>query len=116
MAEAKVNGTKSRDVNWFAGHQRFDIECEFVQSLSNPHYILHLAANKYFDDPTFVAYLKYLEYFRQPEYIKYLLYPGPTLRALELLQQEQFRKDALNPALIEQMLQEGMEAAATGPR
>ena len=52
-------------------------QIQFVQSLSNPHYIHHLAASKYFDDPAFVAYLKYLEYFRQPEYVKYLLYANP---------------------------------------
>jgi len=41
-------------------------------------------------------------------------YPGPTLRALELLQQEQFRKDAVTPALIEAMAREGFEAATAG--
>jgi len=41
-------------------------------------------------------------------------YPGPTLRALELLQQEHFRKDAVTPALIEAMAREGFEAATSG--
>jgi mediator of RNA polymerase II transcription subunit 31 len=41
-------------------------------------------------------------------------YPGPTLRALELLQQEAFRKDILNPMLVQQMMVEGLEAAAKG--
>ncbi|TKA35926.1 hypothetical protein B0A49_13941, partial [Cryomyces minteri] len=33
---------------------------QFVQSLSNPHYLNHLATLKLFDDPSFVAYLSYL--------------------------------------------------------
>ncbi|KAK5109195.1 hypothetical protein LTR62_007280 [Meristemomyces frigidus] len=203
--QGQSKGTNVKDIEWFAGHRRFDIECEvhifililililvlvlililililvlvlilililililvlilililvlvlilililililvltlfpnsyhFVQALSNPHYIFHLATNKYFDDPAFVAYLNYLTYFRQPEYIKFLLYarasssiypsekrtkltsesryPGPTLRILELLQQEQFRKDAIVPGVIERMLVEGSEAALT---
>ncbi|KAK4895862.1 Mediator of RNA polymerase II transcription subunit 31 [Elasticomyces elasticus] len=113
--QAQTNGAaKTRDPEFYAGFSRFEIECEFVQSLSNPLYIQHLAINKYFDDPAFVAYLDYLNYFRQPEYLKFLLYPGPTLRALELLQQEQFRKDAINPGLIEAMAREGFEAATAG--
>ncbi|KAK3115102.1 Mediator of RNA polymerase II transcription subunit 31 [Teratosphaeriaceae sp. CCFEE 6253] len=108
-----MNGTgeaKARDPEFYAGFSRFEIECEFVQSLANPLYIHHLAVSKLLDDPALVAYLAYLEYWRRPEYIKYLLYPGPTLRALELLQQEQFRKDAVNPALIEAMARQGFEA------
>lgn len=110
-----------------------------MQSLSNPLYIHHLALTKHLDDPAFVAYIKYLEYFRRPEYLKYLLYvvppthepcsfemevcgqadderryPGPTLRALELLQQEQFRKDAVNPQLIDEMVRQGFEAMTAG--
>ena len=41
-------------------------------------------------------------------------YPGPTLRALELLQQEQFRKDILITAVVQAMVDEGFEAATTG--
>ncbi|KAK0355044.1 Mediator of RNA polymerase II transcription subunit 31 [Friedmanniomyces endolithicus] len=112
------NGTtppsRPRDPDFYAGYTRFEIECEFVQSLSNPLYIQHLALNKYLDDPAFIAYLAYLDYFRRPEYLRFLLYPGPTLRALELLQQEQFRKDAVTPALIEAMAREGFEAATAG--
>ncbi|TKA77018.1 hypothetical protein B0A55_01954 [Friedmanniomyces simplex] len=83
-------------------------------ALSNPLYIHHLALTKYLDDPAFIAYLAYLEYFRSPEYLKFLLYPAPTLRALELLQQEQFRKDAVNPAVIDALSQQSFEAATAG--
>lgn len=45
---------------------------KFVQALSIPLYLNHLAAQKWFDNPEFVAYLKYLQYFKEPKYIKYL--------------------------------------------
>ena len=38
-------------------------------------------------------------------------YPGPTLRALELLQQEQFRKDILIPETVNRMYEEGLAAS-----
>ena len=41
-------------------------------------------------------------------------YPGPTLRSLDLLQQEQFRKDILNPEVMKRYLEEGIQAATTG--
>ena len=42
-------------------------------------------------------------------------YPGPTLRALELLQQEQFRKDILMPGIVHRMMEDGLKAT-TGDR
>ena len=38
-------------------------------------------------------------------------HPGPTLRALELLQQERFRKEILNPNLLNFMTMEGLKSA-----
>lgn len=38
-------------------------------------------------------------------------HPGPTLRALELLQQERFRKEILNPNLLNLMTVEGLKHA-----
>jgi len=40
-----------------------------------------------------------------------LSYPGPTLRALELLQQERFRADVLSPDVVSALVREGVEAA-----
>ncbi|GAM84803.1 hypothetical protein ANO11243_028040 [Dothideomycetidae sp. 11243] len=40
-----------------------------------------------------------------------LRYPGPTLRALDLLQQEQFRKVILMPEVVNQMYEEGLAAS-----
>ena len=38
-------------------------------------------------------------------------HPGPTLRALELLQQERFRTEILNPILFNYMTIEGLKHA-----
>ena len=93
---------------------RFTLELEFVLCLANPGYLAYLAHNSPHllvspegtpaatetDATRFVRYLKYLyDYWRTPEYSQYLTHPGTTLRNLELLQQEQFRKDLVNPRL-----------------
>ena len=83
-----------------------DIAGQFVQSLGNPYYLNHLASQKLLQDPSFIAYLRYLLYFTKPEYTKYILYPGPTLRALELLQQERFRQDILSPETVAKFAEE----------
>lgn len=75
----------------------------------------HLASQKILQDPSFIAYLQYLQYFAEPEYTKYLLYPGPTLKALELLQQEKFRQDILSPEIVGR-LAEGEVLASVGDR
>ena len=75
--------------------ERFEIELEFVQCLCNPHYLNFLAQRGYFRDSAFINYLTYLLYWKQPEYIKFLRYPQ-ALKFLELLQEEQFRKELAN--------------------
>ena len=68
--------------------RRFEVECEFVQALTNPHYInrklinivfsikptfrqfLDLAQRGYFKERYFINYLKYLLYFKRPEYAR----------------------------------------------
>ncbi|KAH8597922.1 mediator complex, subunit Med31 [Bisporella sp. PMI_857] len=88
---------------------------QFVQSLASPFYINYLASEKYFDKPAFIAYLNYLLYFTKPPYLKFLTYPGPTLRNLELLQNERFRTEILDPAVAMRFWLEGMEAAKEWP-
>ncbi|MCJ1301501.1 suppressor of hpr1 [Hypocenomyce scalaris] len=95
----------------YGGYTRFELELEFVQSLSNPHYLNHLASTKLLQNPQFIAYLSYLQYFTQPEYTKYLTYPGPTLKALELLQQERFRADVLSPETVGRLVEAGVMAS-----
>ncbi|KAH6293705.1 mediator of RNA polymerase II transcription subunit 31 [Parastagonospora nodorum] len=99
------------DVPLHGGFTRFELELEFVQCLANPVYLNYLATQKYFDKPEFVAYLDYLQYFAEPKYIKFLHHPGPTLRALELLQQERFRQDIITPGLANKLEIEGQRNA-----
>jgi mediator of RNA polymerase II transcription subunit 31 len=102
---------------------RFTLELEFVLCLSNPQYLQYLAVrfphllNKSAmirapggdddsDADRFARYLKYLyAYWRTPQYAQYLTHPGATLRNLELLQQEQFRKDLIRPDVIAKLFE-----------
>ena len=95
----------------YGGFTRFELELELVQSLSNPFYLNHLASQHLFQDPAFVAYLDYLQYFIRPEYLRLLSYPGPTLKALELLQQERFRTEILSPDLANALANEWIEGS-----
>ncbi|KAI9812151.1 MAG: hypothetical protein M1827_004817 [Pycnora praestabilis] len=95
----------------YGGYTRFELELEFVQCLANPWYLNYLATQKLLETPSFVAYLEYLQYFNQPDYIIFLTYPGPTLKTLQLLQQEQFRKDILSPDTVGRMIEEGLRAS-----
>ncbi|KAH7168901.1 mediator complex, subunit Med31 [Fusarium sp. MPI-SDFR-AT-0072] len=95
----------------YGGYSRFEIELEFVQSLANPAYLNHLASQKLLSQPAFVAYLAYLQYWSKPPYLKYLTYPGPTLRHLELLQQETFRQQIISPDVVRALMEEGMKAS-----
>ncbi|KAI1881726.1 hypothetical protein JX265_000552 [Neoarthrinium moseri] len=95
----------------YGGFTRFEIELEFVQSLANPFYLNHLASQKLLSEPAFVEYLKYLQYWSKPPYLKYLTYPGPTLKHLELLQQERFRQEIISPELVHLLAAENQKAS-----
>ncbi|KAI1394785.1 SOH1-domain-containing protein [Hypoxylon fuscum] len=95
----------------YGGYTRFEIELEFVQSLANPFYLNHLASQKYLTEPCFIAYLSYLRYWTRPPYLKYLNYPGPSLKHLELLQEERFRQDIISPDLAQALATEGVKAS-----
>ncbi|MCJ1307080.1 suppressor of hpr1 [Agyrium rufum] len=79
---------------------RFTLELEFVTALSNPSYLSYLATQKYLTNPVFVAYLDYLLYWTKPPYTQYLMYPEPTLKTLQMLQHEEFRRDVLRPEVL----------------
>lgn len=82
-----------------------------MQSLANPFYLNHLASQKYLTEPCFIAYLSYLRYWTRPPYLKYLNYPGPSLKHLELLQEERFRQDIISPDLAQALATEGVKAS-----
>ncbi|VDK73332.1 unnamed protein product [Litomosoides sigmodontis] len=71
--------------------KRFEIECEFVQALANPHYLNFLAQRGYFKERYFINYLKYLLYWKRPEYARALKYPQ-CLHFLEAVQSSAFRE------------------------
>uniref|UniRef100_A0A1I7W221 tRNA:m(4)X modification enzyme TRM13 n=1 Tax=Loa loa TaxID=7209 RepID=A0A1I7W221_LOALO len=71
--------------------KRFEIECEFVQALANPHYLNFLAQRGYFKEQYFINYLKYLLYWKRPEYARALKYPQ-CLHFLEAVQSSAFRE------------------------
>ncbi|KAI9775236.1 MAG: hypothetical protein M1839_001354 [Geoglossum umbratile] len=131
METVAQDAQRSRQEPLYGGYTRFELEVEFVQCLlvprlqrnsvglenttdlrdrGNPWYLNHLATQKLLDNPAFLAYLSYLQYFSQPEYTKYLLYPGPTLKALQLLQQEKFRQDILSPETVARMVEANLKA------
>jgi hypothetical protein len=56
-------------------NERFLIELEFVQNLSNPKYLSYLAQNRYYEKADFMDFLRYLQYFRKPAYLKHLIFP-----------------------------------------
>ena len=95
----------------YGGYTRFELELEFVTMLSSPLYLNHLASLKLLQAPDFIAYLKYLQYWTRPEYIKYLSHPGPTVRALELLQVERFRTEILSPEVVGMLMQEEVKGS-----
>lgn len=80
----------------FSGPTRWEIELEFVQSLSNIQYVYYLAQEGYLTQPNFRNYLAYLQYWNQPQYSKFLVYPN-CLHVLTLLQHDLFAKDIQNP-------------------
>lgn len=82
---------------------RWEIELEFVQSLSNIPYVNYLAQNNYLNDESFVNYLKYLQYWAEPQYAKFLVYPN-CLHILKLLQDESFRKNIINQEFMNTLM------------
>jgi len=91
---------------------RFELELEFVSMLASPPYLSHLAGNKTLQQPEFVNYLSYLLYWTRDPYVQYLSFPGPTLRILELLQEESFRRDVLRPDIGQRLAEEFLRASA----
>lgn len=82
---------------------RWEVELEFVQSLANIQYVNYLAQSEYFSEPAFIAYLEYLMYWKDEKYSRYLVYPN-CLHILTLLQNEEFRKNVVNPEFMNALM------------
>ena len=91
---------------------RFELELEFVQMLANPAYLAYLASAKYLQKEEFIYYLAYLQYWTKPPYVQWLKYPIATLKNLELLQQEDFRRDIIRPDVMFRLSEELLEVCA----
>lgn len=116
MAASSPTANASSSASATGPPTRFELELEFVTLLANPFYLAHLAATRMLQRDSFVAYLCYLNaYWRQPHYSRYLPYPGPTLRALEMLQQDQFRKDILRPEVLQKWADTLVRDGRIGP-
>jgi|SaaInlStandDraft_6_1057023.scaffolds.fasta_scaffold111129_1 mediator of RNA polymerase II transcription subunit 31 len=81
---------------------RFELELEFLESLSNPQYLSYLAQSNYFEEESFLKYLSYLQYWKAPEYAKFVVYPH-AFAFLDLLQQEQFRASLRDPDFVSEI-------------
>ena len=71
---------------------RFEIEFEFVQNLSNVGYLQFLAQDKLFEDEAFLGFLEYLRYWKQPEYLMHLRFPQCLAFLDALIDNPDFRK------------------------
>lgn len=80
---------------------RFEKELEFVQLLSNPHYLHYLSKNNYFKDNDFREYLKYLEYWCMEPYINFLIYPQCLIILEALNTNEEFVNQLNDQKIIE---------------
>lgn len=80
---------------------RFLIDLEFVQNLSNAKYLEFLAQQGYFKSESFMEYLRYLQYWKEPQYLQYLQYPQCLTFLDALLTQAEFRMQLHIPQFID---------------
>ncbi|KRH93339.1 Transcriptional regulator SOH1 [Pseudoloma neurophilia] len=80
---------------------KFEKELEFVQLLTNPHYLHFLAKNDYFKNADFRDYLKYLEYWNDKPYVHFLIYPQCLVILKAINTNEEFVQKLNDPKNIE---------------
>lgn len=85
---------------------RFHIELEFVQNLSNPKYLNYLAQQGYLEKESFMNFLRYLRYWKEAEYASLLIFPQ-CLRFLDaLIDDAAFRREIRLPGFTEYVHQQ----------
>lgn len=81
--------------------ERFYIELEFIQNLSNPKYLNYLAQSGYYEKESFINFLRYLRYWKRPEYSKYLVFPQCLAFLDALIDDPQLRREFAFPQFAE---------------
>jgi len=92
---------ESKQVDLPPSEERFKIDLEFVQNLSNARYLQFLAQQGYFQREEFMEYLKYLRYWKQPEYMRFLLFPQCLVYLDALIDNPKFKTDITFPQFVE---------------
>ena len=88
-------------VNLPTDDERFLIELEFVQNLSNPKYLNYLAQRGYLEQISFLNFLRYLRYWKQPPYLQLIIFPHCLAFLDALIDNEDFRRELLFPHFID---------------
>jgi mediator of RNA polymerase II transcription subunit 31 len=83
--------------------ERFHLELEFVQLLSNSKYLHYLALNNYLEDDKFLNFLRYLQYWKQDAYCQYITFPHSIPMLDALITSKRFRDSLKSPQFIEEL-------------
>ncbi len=90
--------------------ERFLIDLEFIQNLSNAKYLEFLAQQGYLQSEQFLTYLQYLQYWKESPYIQYLQYPQCLAFLDALLTKPEFRTQLhLSPFIEHIHIQQGYQ-------
>lgn len=92
----KDSTTEEEEENLDLPPNRFEIELEFLQCLSSPNYLHHLAISGMLNDPSFIGYLQYLQYWKKPEYVRFVTYPNCFYFLDLLLTNPRFKRELAN--------------------
>lgn len=107
---AEVTGVSGGESVEFS-RRRFGIELEFVQLFADSSYLLFLAQQSYLAQPSFIAYLQYLyDTWSRPEYARYLLFPHCLTYLHKVIQDPEFCKHVVDPAVAADLKALQMEA------
>lgn len=96
MSTTPSSSTNPNDLLKDLPTNRFELELEFLQCLSSPAYLHHLATTGSLNDPQFLDFLRYLQYWKKPEYVRYIIYPNSLYFLDLLISNERFRTELVN--------------------
>jgi mediator of RNA polymerase II transcription subunit 31 len=97
--------------------ERFFLDLEFLQLLSNAKYLQYLAQNGYFNDYRFMNYLRFLKAtWSKPEYLQYIHFPQCMGFLDMILSSSAFRDSLKLPSFIEYIHQQQGSHWMVGPQ